>query len=125
VGVQSTICGSYIRGKAFSGDLDIIMTVADDQDTSRGLRQGVKEALLEMGVDLIVLKDAAEGGFHTKTTAQHEKVESHQNILTMIKFEGKYRRVDIITSPFNQYAFAILGWAGASFHGPLMEAHFP
>lgn len=38
-----------------------------------------------MNVDLIVLKDAAEGGFTTMTTALHEKLESHRNILTMVK----------------------------------------
>lgn len=39
----------------------------------------------------------------TNPNKPHEKLESHDNMLTLIKHEGLYRRLDIICPPPDQW----------------------
>jgi hypothetical protein len=44
---------------------------------------------------------------------EHVTLESHDNLLSIIKWGDLWRRVDVITLPPEQWFFGLLGWEGA------------
>lgn len=92
-GSRFDIVGSYRRGVATSGDIDIIITnEADDKKAFTGFM----DALIKDGVIIHVLSRG--------------KTKS----LTIARLPGKpARRVDLMYTPPSQYAFAILYFTGS------------
>jgi DNA polymerase/3'-5' exonuclease PolX len=106
------ICGGYRRGKEENGDADVLVSCTQAEGQS-GLREAMKRIFQEeMKLDMIFLKEGSGTVQGYPTSSPHEKVESHDNTLTLIKYEGVYRRLDIISPPPDQWAFCILGWSG-------------
>lgn len=105
-------CGGYLRGKVLNGDADVLVSCTQAQGQA-GLREEIKRIMQEdMGIDLLILKEGnTMGGFASKPA--HEKIASHGNMLTLIKHEGLYRRLDVISPPPDQWAFCVLGWSGS------------
>ncbi len=92
-GSRFDIVGSYRRGVASSGDIDIIITnEADDKKAFTGFM----DALIKDGVIIHVLSRG--------------KTKS----LTIARLPGKpARRVDLMYTPPDQYAFAVLYFTGS------------
>ncbi len=106
------VCGGYRRGKEENGDADVLVscTQAEGQD---GLREAMKRIMTEeMKLDMVFLKEGGVEGYGPVGHPTHEKLTSHDNMLTLIKYEGLYRRVDVISCPPDQWAFCVLGWSG-------------
>lgn len=105
-------CGGYRRGKEWSGDADVLVscTQAEGQE---GLREAMKQVMQgEMGLDMIVLKEGGAVQGFAISDHPHEKLPSHDNMLTLLKHDGKYRRLDVISPPPDQWASCVLGWSG-------------
>ena len=45
---------------------------------------------------------------------EHDDVEAHDNMLTLLKHEGRYRRLDVICPPPDQWGACVLGWSGTT-----------
>lgn len=41
-------------------------------------------------------------------------MEAHDNMLTLLKHEGHYRRLDVICPPPDQWGACVLGWSGTT-----------
>lgn len=97
-------CGSYRRGKATCGDVDILITHADGHS-----HKAVMNKLLEM---------LHESGFLTDDLAlQDERSDSQRKYLGVCKLPGDdklHRRLDIITVPYDEYACALLYFTGSA-----------
>ena len=92
-GSKFEIVGSYRRGKLESGDIDIIITNSDNNTRT---------------FDAII--DALVGCKLVTHILSRGKTKS----LTLAKLPGKpYRRMDLLYSPPDEYAFAILYFTGS------------
>ena len=92
-GSKFEIVGSYRRGKLESGDIDIIIT---NSDNNARVFDAIIDALV--GCKLVT----------------HILSRGKTKSLTLAKLPGKpYRRVDLLYSPPDEYAFAILYFTGS------------
>jgi len=107
-----TTCGGYRRGKELNGDVDVLVSCTR-VDGQEGLREEIKRVMVEeMGRDILVLNEGnVTAGFAPGPA--HEKIASHDSMLMLIKYEGLYRRLDVISPPPDQWAFCVLGWSGS------------
>ncbi|XP_064631460.1 DNA polymerase lambda-like [Lineus longissimus] len=102
-GLIAQACGSYRRGKATCGDVDILVTHPDGK-SHRGV----------FGQLLTKLRDE---GFITDDLVSHEQDGNQKKYLGVCKLPGegkKYRRLDIIVIPYDEYACALVYFTGSA-----------
>lgn len=102
--LQMEIMGSYRRGKADCGDLDILLS-RDPRDglTHRGVLSRLLRTLSEKGVITYTL---AEPDFST------DGLEAKFMGLCRLDATSRQRRIDILTVPYHQWGAALLYFTG-------------
>lgn len=89
--IDTDIVGSYRRGEQSSGDIDVLLKSSDPND------------------GLTVIQKLIEVGYITDTLALGDK-----KFMGVCKIgENKYRRLDILYTPEEQYGFALLYFTGS------------
>lgn len=146
-GVRSTIVGGYRRGKAESGDVDVIVTHLDDSETIDLIQEIVRE-LVNRGWITHELSTSLSGSRRGQATLPYRGAGGGHGFDTLDKalvvwqdphWPGRaelakdlsaddvrrknpnvHRRVDIIIAPWSKIGCAILGWsAGTTFERDL------
>ncbi|XP_005091641.1 DNA polymerase lambda [Aplysia californica] len=102
-GVVAQACGSYRRGKATCGDVDVLVTHPDGRS-----HKGLFSKLLAK------LKDS---GFLTDDLVSAEDAGNQKKYLGVCKLPGentKHRRLDIIVVPYSEYGCALVYFTGSA-----------
>ncbi|CAF3806565.1 unnamed protein product [Rotaria magnacalcarata] len=106
-GLTIQTCGSYRRGKATCGDVDILITHTDGI-SHQGLLIPIVDSLRKCGflTDDLVLSDKYEedSGSHVK----------YFGVCLLPGENRKHRRLDIIVIPYDEYACALLYFTGSA-----------
>lgn len=100
--LRATICGSYRRGKATCGDIDMLLTHPDytqEHKTPSFFRKLV-EKLRSKGV---ITHDINFGQV------------KYNGVCRLPKAESLHRRIDILWIPYDQYFFGLLYFTGSGF----------
>mgnify|MGYP001225239653 FL=1 len=107
VKLRGTICGSYRRGLASSGDIDVLLTHEDYQSGSEGKShlKKVVHALekIELITDTISLGDT--------------------KFMGVCKLKKHFRRLDIRLLPRDQYYCGVLYFTGSDMFNKNMRSH--
>ncbi|GAA5894238.1 hypothetical protein JCM6882_007609 [Rhodosporidiobolus microsporus] len=124
-GAETILCGGYRRGKAFSNDVDILITYPHADGEERGVLGKLLDRLLEKGLiprdGLFGLSEAGSG----RTIAANRPAErmdalDRAHIIFRHPANGttrpkdKFRRVDLIVSPWKTWGCAVVGWTGST-----------
>ncbi|XP_020646444.3 DNA polymerase lambda isoform X2 [Pogona vitticeps] len=110
-GLICVACGSYRRGKATCGDVDVLVTHPDGHS-----HQGVFGKLLE------VLR---KKGFLTDDLVSQEDNGNQKKYLGVCHLPGPerlHRRLDIIVVPYSEFACALLYFTGSAHFNRSMRA---
>lgn len=102
-GLIALACGSYRRGKATCGDVDVLITHPDGKSHAN-----VYHPLLHR---------LHETGFLTDDLVSMENDGPHSKYLGVCRLPGdnsKHRRLDIIVVPYNEYACALMYFTGSA-----------
>ncbi|XP_055991418.1 DNA polymerase lambda-like [Sorex fumeus] len=102
-GLLCVACGSYRRGKASCGDVDVLVTHPDGPS-----HQGILSRLLE---------NLRQQGFLTDDLVSQEENGQQQKYLGVCRLPGpgrRHRRLDIITVPYGEFACALLYFTGSA-----------
>ncbi|KAK3096066.1 hypothetical protein FSP39_022699 [Pinctada imbricata] len=102
-GIIAQACGSYRRGKKTCGDVDVLVTHPDGRS-----HKGI------FGKLLAKLKSQ---GFLTDDLVTAEDNGNQKKYLGVCKLPGenrKYRRLDIIVVPYDEYACALVYFTGSA-----------
>ncbi|XP_042094660.2 DNA polymerase lambda isoform X4 [Ovis aries] len=117
-GLLCVACGSYRRGKATCGDMDVLLTHPDGRS-----HQGVFSRLLDS------LRQQAPScvgpGFLTDDLVSHEENGQQQKYLGVCQLPGpgrRHRRLDIIVVPYSELACALLYFTGSAHFNRSMRA---
>lgn len=124
---------SYRRGKTKSNDVDVVFCPPHEGDDN-GLLRDLYHRLAAMGIITHVLRQLWLIRSHTKDTtltARSEIMDRQPNMpvsasannfdnldkaFVIFRLPGKgriHRRVDLISSPKERYAAAVLSWSGS------------
>jgi DNA ligase (NAD+) len=103
------IVGSYRRGNTTSGDIDIILTDSNNNQTI--LTQFIN-VLTQHG---LILEELSHGTIKSMTIMQLPTTESVPS--------PRPRRVDFMYSPPDEYAFAVLYFTGSKYFNTAMRQH--
>ncbi|XP_052516612.1 DNA polymerase lambda isoform X3 [Budorcas taxicolor] len=109
-GLLCVACGSYRRGKATCGDMDVLLTHPDGHS-----HQGVFSRLLD---------SLRQQGFLTDDLVSHENGQQ-QKYLGVCQLPGpgrRHRRLDIIVVPYSELACALLYFTGSAHFNRSMRA---
>lgn len=100
-GMQVVTCGSYRRGKPTCGDIDLLITHPDGRS-----HRGAFDQLLQRG---------REEGFFTDDLSIHNDPGGQCKYLGVCQLgeHRKYRRIDIILVPYNEFPLALLHFTGS------------
>ncbi|XP_055974739.1 LOW QUALITY PROTEIN: DNA polymerase lambda-like, partial [Sorex fumeus] len=110
-GLLCVACGSYRRGKASCGDVDVLVTHPDGRS-----HQGILSRLLE---------NLRQQGFLTDDLVSQEENGQQQKYLGVCRLPGPGRRhwrLDIITVPYGEFACALLYFTGSAHFNRSMRA---
>lgn len=108
-GLLSMACGSYRRGKATCGDVDVLITHPDGKS-----HKGVFSRLLQS------LRDS---GFLTDDLVSHEDNGEQKKYMGVCRLpDHRHRRLDIIVVPYNEFACAIMYFTGSAHFNRSMRA---
>ncbi|XP_004616395.2 DNA polymerase lambda isoform X3 [Sorex araneus] len=110
-GLLCVACGSYRRGKASCGDVDVLVTHPDGRS-----HQGILSRLLE---------SLRQQGFLTDDLVSQEENGQQQKYLGVCRLPGpgrRHRRLDIITVPYSEFACALLYFTGSAHFNRSMRA---
>ncbi|XP_053713943.1 DNA polymerase lambda-like isoform X2 [Synchiropus splendidus] len=110
-GLVAIACGSYRRGKATCGDVDVLITHPD-----RVSHKGV------FGKVLQILHD---NGFLTDDLVSHEENGDQKKYMGVCRLPGvdrRHRRLDIIVVPYNEFACALMYFTGSAHFNRSMRA---
>lgn len=102
-GVIAQACGSYRRGKKTCGDVDVLVTHPDGKS--------------HRGLFAKLLAKLKAQGFLTDDLVTAEENGNQKKYLGVCKLPGenqKYRRIDIIVVPYDEYACAIVYFTGSA-----------
>ncbi|WFD29445.1 DNA-directed DNA polymerase [Malassezia sp. CBS 17886] len=114
-GCEYVITGGYRRGKALSGDVDIVATYAGDARAPPGaLLRALTERLRAEGRVTHVVALAKRA--HTSATdggAAHAVDVAEFVYLSHASGSPVHRRVDVVFAQRAQYGAAVLGWSGS------------
>lgn len=124
-GFQMTIVGGYRRGKAQSGDVDVILSHPDETQTLHLVERLVKalEKSRHITHTLTMSTKNSERG-QTPVSWKGEGRRGGSGFDTLDKAlvvwqdpdrkQAPHRRVDIIISPWKTVGCAVLGWSGGT-----------
>ncbi|XP_043839499.1 DNA polymerase lambda isoform X2 [Dromiciops gliroides] len=110
-GLLSVACGSYRRGKATCGDVDVLVTHPDGRS-----HQGVLAQLLYA---------LQQQGFLTDDLVSQDDNGQQQKYLGVCQLPGPnrhHRRLDIIVVPYSEFACALLYFTGSAYFNRSMRA---
>ncbi|XP_049646826.1 DNA polymerase lambda isoform X1 [Suncus etruscus] len=110
-GLLCVACGSYRRGKASCGDVDVLVTHPDGRS-----HQGILSRLLD---------SLRKQGFLTDDLVSQEVNGQQQKYLGVCRLPGparRHRRLDIITVPYSEFACALLYFTGSAHFNRSMRA---
>ncbi|KAI1236260.1 DNA polymerase lambda [Lamprotornis superbus] len=110
-GLVCVACGSYRRGKATCGDVDVLVTHPDGQS-----HRGVFSKLLD---------SLRRSGFLTDDLVSQEDNGDQQKYLGVCRLPGpaqRHRRLDIIVVPYREFACALLYFTGSAHFNRSMRA---
>ncbi|XP_072875389.1 DNA polymerase lambda isoform X2 [Chlorocebus sabaeus] len=104
-------CGSYRRGKATCGDVDVLITHPDGR-SHRGIFSRLLDSLRQQG-------------FLTDDLVSQEENGQQQKYLGVCRLPGpgwRHRRLDIIVVPYSEFACALLYFTGSAHFNRSMRA---
>ncbi|XP_012579091.1 PREDICTED: DNA polymerase lambda isoform X2 [Condylura cristata] len=110
-GLLCVACGSYRRGKATCGDVDVLITHPDGRS-----HQGIFSPLLD---------HLRQQGFLTDDLVSQEENGQQQKYLGVCRLPGpgrRHRRLDIIVVPYSEFACALLYFTGSAHFNRSMRA---
>ncbi|XP_033697863.1 DNA polymerase lambda isoform X2 [Tursiops truncatus] len=110
-GLLCMACGSYRRGKATCGDVDVLVTHPDGRS-----HQGIFSRLLD---------SLRQRGFLTDDLVSQEENGQQQKYLGVCQLPGpgrRHRRLDIIVVPYSEFACALLYFTGSAHFNRSMRA---
>ncbi|KAG7492873.1 hypothetical protein MATL_G00018640 [Megalops atlanticus] len=110
-GLLAIACGSYRRGKATCGDVDVLITHPDGK-SHRGVFSKI----------LLILH---QSGFLTDDLVSHEENGEQKKYLGVCRLPGpgqRHRRLDIIVVPYNEFACALMYFTGSAHFNRSMRA---
>ncbi|XP_068875974.1 DNA polymerase lambda isoform X1 [Aphelocoma coerulescens] len=110
-GLVCVACGSYRRGKATCGDVDVLVTHPDGQS-----HRGVFNKLLD---------SLRRSGFLTDDLVSQEDNGDQKKYLGVCRLPGpaqRHRRLDIIVVPYQEFACALLYFTGSAHFNRSMRA---
>ncbi|KAM6185878.1 DNA polymerase lambda [Rhynchocyon petersi] len=110
-GLLCVACGSYRRGKATCGDVDVLVTHPDGCS-----HQGIFSQLLD---------SLRQQGFLTDDLVSQEDNGQQQKYLGVCQLPGpgrRHRRLDIIVVPYSEFACALLYFTGSAHFNRSMRA---
>nr|WKN12662.1 PolL [Cryptopsaras couesii] len=104
-------CGSYRRGKATCGDVDVLISHPDGKS--------------HRGVFSKVLQSLRDSGFLTDDLVSHEENGEQKKYMGVCRLPGlnrRHRRLDIIVVPYNEFACAMMYFTGSAYFNRSMRA---
>ncbi|XP_013865647.1 DNA polymerase lambda [Austrofundulus limnaeus] len=114
-GLVAMACGSYRRGKATCGDVDVLISHPDGKS--------------HKGVFSKVLQLLHDSGFLTDDLASHDEKEKEKGeqkkYMGVCRLPGpghRHRRLDIIVVPYNEFACALMYFTGSAHFNRSMRA---
>ncbi|XP_027707597.1 DNA polymerase lambda isoform X2 [Vombatus ursinus] len=110
-GLLSVACGSYRRGKATCGDVDVLVTHPDGRS-----HKGILSQLLDT---------LRQRGFLTDDLVSQDDNGQQQKYLGVCQLPGTgqpHRRLDIIVVPYSEFACALLYFTGSAHFNRSMRA---
>ncbi|XP_034044234.1 DNA polymerase lambda isoform X2 [Thalassophryne amazonica] len=110
-GLLVMACGSYRRGKATCGDVDVLITHPDGKS--------------HKGVFSKVLQLLCDSGFLTDDLVSHEENGEQKKYMGVCRLPGPdhcHRRLDIIVVPYNEFACALMYFTGSAHFNRSMRA---
>ncbi|XP_067393079.1 DNA polymerase lambda isoform X2 [Emydura macquarii macquarii] len=110
-GLVCVACGSYRRGKATCGDVDVLVSHPDGQS--------------HRGVFGKLLGSLRRSGFLTDDLVSQEDNGHQKKYLGVCRLPGpgrRHRRLDIIVVPYGEFACALLYFTGSAYFNRSMRA---
>ncbi|KAG5855684.1 hypothetical protein ANANG_G00051710, partial [Anguilla anguilla] len=110
-GLLAAACGSYRRGKATCGDVDVLITHPDGTS--------------HKGVFSKILQSLRQSGFLTDDLVSHEDNGNQKKYLGVCRLPGpgrRHRRLDIIVVPHGEFACALMYFTGSAHFNRSMRA---
>ncbi|XP_011537958.1 DNA polymerase lambda isoform X6 [Homo sapiens] len=117
-GLLCVACGSYRRGKATCGDVDVLITHPDGR-SHRGIFSRLLDSLRQEAVPSV------GPGFLTDDLVSQEENGQQQKYLGVCRLPGpgrRHRRLDIIVVPYSEFACALLYFTGSAHFNRSMRA---
>ncbi|XP_035035581.1 DNA polymerase lambda [Hippoglossus stenolepis] len=110
-GLVAMACGSYRRGKATCGDVDILITHPDGKS--------------HKGIFSKVLQSLHDSGFLTDDLVSHEENGEQKKYMGVCRLPGpghRHRRLDVIVVPYGEFACALMYFTGSAHFNRSMRA---
>ncbi|MGH0145815.1 UNVERIFIED_CONTAM: hypothetical protein FKN15_010663 [Acipenser sinensis] len=110
-GLVAMACGSYRRGKATCGDVDVLITHPDGKS--------------HKGIFSKVVHGLHQSGFLTDDLVNHEDNGNQKKYLGVCRLPGpgrRHRRLDIIVVPYSEFACALMYFTGSAHFNRSMRA---
>ncbi|XP_012708333.2 DNA polymerase lambda [Fundulus heteroclitus] len=104
-------CGSYRRGKATCGDVDVLISHPDGKS--------------HKGVFSKVLQILHDSGFLTDDLVSHEENGEQKKYMGVCRLPGpgrRHRRLDVIVVPYDEYACSLMYFTGSAHFNRSMRA---
>lgn len=119
-------CGSFRRGKADCGDVDILVSHADGASHATILRPLLRK-LSNAGylTDTLTVSEASKTREERKMAAGNGEVHgtqsSYHGVFRLLEPGSKHRRLDIICVPYNEMGCALLYFTGSDYFNRSMR----
>ncbi|XP_075946683.1 DNA polymerase lambda [Anarhichas minor] len=110
-GLVAMACGSYRRGKATCGDVDVLISHPDGKS--------------HKGVFSKVLQNLRDSGFLTDDLVSHEENGEQKKYMGVCRLPGpdrRHRRLDIIVVPYDEFACSLVYFTGSAHFNRSMRA---
>lgn len=110
-GLLAIACGSYRRGKATCGDVDVLISHPDGKS--------------HKGIFSKVLQILHQNGFLTDDLVSHEENGEQKKYMGVCRLPGpghRHRRLDIIVVPYNEFACSLMYFTGSAHFNRSMRA---
>ncbi|XP_026025886.1 DNA polymerase lambda [Astatotilapia calliptera] len=110
-GLVAIACGSYRRGKATCGDVDVLISHPDGRS--------------HRGIFTKVLQTLRDSGFLTDDLVSHEEngeQKKYMGVCRLLGHDQRHRRLDIIIVPYNEFACALMYFTGSAHFNRSMRA---
>ncbi|XP_068585109.1 DNA polymerase lambda-like [Cebidichthys violaceus] len=110
-GLLAMACGSYRRGKATCGDVDVLISHPDGKS--------------HKGVFSKVLQSLHDSGFLTDDLVSHEENGEQKKYMGVCRLPGpdrRHRRLDVIVVPYDEFACALMYFTGSAHFNRSMRA---